>query len=81
MRVKALQDRCVVKEGVVTQVRKHNVNLMNEQTQYKDAIRTLNQELKEVREKLVKANRQNDKLQEEVTDLGQKLQMAGADAI
>ena len=54
---------------------------MNEQTQYKDAIRTLNQELKEVREKLVKANRQNDKLQEEVTDLGQKLQMAGADAI
>ena len=54
---------------------------MNEQAQYKDAVRTLNQELKEVREKLVKANRQNDKLQEEVTDLGQKLQMAGADAI
>ena len=81
MRVKALQDRCVVKEGVVTQVRKHNVNLMNEQAQYKDVVRTLNQELKEVREKLVEANCQNDKLQEEVTDLGQKLQTAGADAI
>ena len=57
MRVTALQDRCVAKEGVVTRVRKHNTNLMNEQAQYKDAIRTLNQELKEVREKLVEAER------------------------
>ena len=56
MRVKALQDHWVAKEGVVTRVRKHNTNLMNEQAQYKDAIRTLNQELKEVREMLVKAN-------------------------
>ena len=30
MCVKALQDRCVAKEGVVSLVRKHNVNLMNE---------------------------------------------------
>ena len=81
MRVTALQDRCVGKEGVITRVRKHNTNLMNEQAQYKDAIRTLNQELKEVKEKLVEANRQNDKLKEEVTDLGQRLQMAGADAV
>ena len=73
MRVKALQDRCVAKEGVVTRVWKHNSNLMNEQAQYKDVVCTLNQELKEVREKLVEANRQNDKLQEEVTNLGQKL--------
>ena len=57
MRVKALQDHWVAKEGVVTRVRKHNTNLMNEQAQYKDAVRTLNQELKEVREMLVKANR------------------------
>mgnify|MGYP000887182211 FL=1 len=62
MHVKALQDCCVAKEGVVTRVRKHNTNLMNEQGQYKDAIRTLNQELKEVREKLAEANRQNEKL-------------------
>ena len=81
MRVKALQDRCVAKEGVVTRVQKHNANLMNEQAQYKDVVRTLNQELKEVRKKLVEANRQNDKLQEEVTDLGQKLQTTGADTI
>ena len=62
MCVKALQDRCVAKKGVVTQIRKHNTNLINEQGQYKDAIRTLNQELKEVREKLAEANRQNEKL-------------------
>ena len=62
MSVKALQDHCVAKEGVVTQVRKHNANLMNQQAQYKDAVRTLNLELKEVREKLVEVSRQNDKL-------------------
>ena len=55
--VKALQDRCVAKEGVVTRDQKHNTNLMNELRQYKDAICTLNQELKEVREKLVEADR------------------------
>ena len=81
MRVKALQDRCVAKEGVVTRVQKHNTNLMNEQGQYKDAVRMLNQELKEVREKLAEANYQNEKLQGEVTDLGQKLQMVGADVV
>ena len=81
MRVMALQDRCVAKEGVVTRVRKHNANLMNEQGQYKDAVRTLNQELKEVRKKLEEANRQNDKLREEVTVLGQRVQTAGADAV
>ena len=31
MRVKALQDRCVAQEGVITRVRKHNTNLKNEQ--------------------------------------------------
>ena len=29
MRVKALQDQCVAKEDVVTQVRKHSTNLMD----------------------------------------------------
>ena len=81
MCIKTLQDGCVAKEGVVTRVRKHNTNLMNEQGQYKDAIRTLNKELKEVREKLAEADRQNEKLQEEVTDLGQRVQTAGTDAV
>ena len=81
MHVTAFQDRCIAKEGVVTRVRKHNAHLMNEQGQYKDAVRTLNKELKEVREKLVEANRQSDKLKEEVTVLEQRLQTAGADAV
>ena len=81
MCVMALQNCCVAKEGVVTRVRKHNANLMNEQGQYKEAIRTLNQELKEVREKLEEADRQNDKLREEVTTLSQRVQTAGADAV
>ena len=41
----------------------------------------MNQELKEVKEKLVEANRQNEKLKEEVTNLGQRVQTAGADAV
>ena len=73
MHVTAFQDRCIAKEGVVTRVRKHNAHLMNEQGQYKDAVRTLNKELKEVREKLVEADRQSDKLKEEVTVLEQRL--------
>ena len=77
----ALQDRCVAKEGVITRVWKHNANLMNEQGQYKEAVRTLNQELKEVREKLEEVDRQNGKLREEVTALGQRVQTAGANAI
>ena len=62
MHVKALCDRCVAKEGVVTRVRKHNTNLLNQQTQYKESVRILNQELQEVKEKLTEVNCQNDKL-------------------
>ena len=54
---------------------------MNELGQYKDVVRTQNQEPKEVREKLVEANRQNDKLKEEVTDLDQRVQTAKVDAV
>ena len=62
MRVKVLQDRCVAKKGVVTRVRKYNTNLMNEQEQYKDALRTLNGELKETKEKLEEAGCQKETL-------------------
>ena len=47
--VKALQDRCVAKEEVVDRVRKHNTNLMNEQGQYKEAVRRLNKEVNGVK--------------------------------
>ena len=43
---------------IVTCVRKHNATLMNEQGQYKDAMRTFNKEVKELREKLVEAGSQ-----------------------
>ena len=59
---KALQDRYLAKERVVTRVRKHNAALMNEQGQYKEAMRTFNQEVKELREKLVEAGSQKQKL-------------------
>ena len=71
--VNALQERCLDKEVTVTRVRKHNATLMNEQGQYKDAMHTFNKEVKELREKLVEAGSQKQKLQKEVT--------AGADAI
>ena len=81
MRVKAFQDRCVAKEGVVTRVRKHNTNLMNEQGQYKEAVRTLNNELKEVKGKLEEADRQKEKLQQEVTALSERMETAETDAV
>ena len=57
VRIKALQDCCVAKEEVVDRVRKHNAILMNEQGQYKEAVRTLNQEVKELKGKLEEADR------------------------
>ena len=54
---------------------------MNEQGQYKEAMRTLNQEVKVLREKLVEAGPQKQKLQEEVTALQEKVETVGIDAI
>ena len=42
---------------------------MNEQGQYKEAMRTFNKEVKELREKLVEVGSQKQKLQEEVMAL------------
>ena len=54
---------------------------MNKQGQYKDAMRTFNKEVKELREKLVKAGSQKQKLQEEVTALQEKAEMVGTDTV
>ena len=81
VRVKALQDRCVAKEGVIGRVRKHNTNLMNVQGQYKEAVRTLNMEVKEVKGKLEEADHQKKKLQEEVTVLREMVETAGTDVV
>ena len=81
VRVKALQDHCVAKEGVVGRVRKHNATLMKEQGQYKDAMRTFIQEVKELKGKLGEADCQKQKLQEEVTALREKVETAGTDDV
>ena len=69
MHVKALQDRCISKEDVVTWVRKHNTNLLDQQAQCKEGLHDLNHELKSKGEKLEEVERQKEKLQEEVTAL------------
>ena len=50
--IKALQDRCVAEEGVISRLRKHKEMLTNEQDQYKEALRTLNKKVMELNEKL-----------------------------
>ena len=79
--VKALQDRCVAQEDIVTRVRKHNTNLMDQQGQYKEALRLLHIELKEMKEKLEAADRQKETLQEELTASRERMEKAGADAV
>ena len=54
---------------------------MNEQGQYKEAMRTFNQEVKELREKLVEVGSQKQKFQEEVMALQEKVETAGTDAV
>ena len=81
MRVKALQDQCIAKEDVVTRGRKHNTNLLDQQAQYKKGLCDLNHELKTKGEKLEEAERQKEKLQEEVTALRKQVETVGTDAV
>ena len=62
--MKALQDRDVAKEGVITCLHKRIKNLADEQEQYKGALHTLYQEVKELREKLEEEGCQKKKEQE-----------------
>ena len=52
MCMKALQDRCVAEEGVISHLRKRNETLTNEHDQYKEALHTLNKEVTTLNEKL-----------------------------
>ena len=52
--MKELQDRCIAKEGVISNLRKRNENVMNEQDQYKEALHILNKKVTELKEKLNK---------------------------
>ena len=52
MCMKALQDRSVAQEGVISWLQKRNETLTNEQEQYKGALRTLNKEVTTLTEKV-----------------------------
>ena len=71
----------MAKEGVVSRVRRHNSSLMDQQAQYKEAVRLLNTELKDVKEKLGEAEGQQKKLEEEVASLRAQVLTAGTDAV
>ncbi|XP_065626283.1 uncharacterized protein LOC136066237 [Quercus suber] len=55
--------------------------MRDQQAQYKEAVRTLNLELKEVKEKLEEASHQKGELEGELTTLRGQLETAGADAV
>ena len=71
--MKALQDRGVTKERVITRLHKHIKILTYEQEQYKGVVRTLNQEVKDLREKLEEEGRQKKKEQEAKAMVEKKL--------
>ena len=62
--MKVLQDRGVPKKGGTTGLHKHIKILANEQEQDKGAVRTPNQEVKELKEKLEEEGHQKKKEQE-----------------
>ena len=71
--MKALQDRFIIEEGVISRLRKHNETLTNEQDQYKEALRTLNKEVTELNEKLKEKTRQWVKEQKAKASLEKEL--------
>ena len=54
---------------------------MDQQAQYKEAVRLLNTELKDVKEKLGEAEGEQTKLEEEVSSLRAQVVTAGTDAV
>jgi len=50
--MKALQDKSVAQEGVISWLRKRKETLTNDQEQYKGALHTLNKEVMALIEKL-----------------------------
>ncbi|KAK9988841.1 hypothetical protein SO802_029080 [Lithocarpus litseifolius] len=62
--MKALQVKGVANEGVIARQQRHIKNLTDGQNQYKEALCILNQEVKELKEKLEEEGRQRKKDQE-----------------
>ena len=88
MHIKALQDRSVAQEGVISKLCKRNETLTNEQEQYKGALRMLNKEVTTLTKKLKGKAYLQEKMQEEKMNLEAELtaiygqvETAKADAI
>ena len=73
VRMKALQDRCIAEEGVISRLRKCNETLTNEQDRYKEALCTLNKEVPALNEKLKKETSEREKAQEAKNNLEKEL--------
>ena len=69
--MKALQDRGVAKEGVIAHLHKHIEVLMDEEKRYKEAIYSLNEEVKDLKGKLEEEGRQR-KGEQETKEKGEK---------
>ena len=86
--MKVLQDRDVAKEGVITRLHKRIELLMDEEKQYKGAICSLNEEVKDLKGKLEEEGCQRksereakEKVNKEPTVLLEQVEMARADAV
>ena len=86
--IKALQDRCVPEEGVISHLRKCNETLTNEQDQYNETFRTHNKEVTALNEKLKEESSEWEKtlkakanLEKELTALCRQVEMVKADAV
>ena len=88
MHMKALQDRGIVKEGVIARLHKRIELLTDEEEQYKGAIRSLNKELKNLKGKLQEEGHQRkseqeakEKVEKELTTLFEQVETARVDAV
>lgn len=86
--MKVWQDKGVAKEGVITLLHKCIKNMTDRQNQYKETLRTLNQQVKELKEKLEEEGHQKKKEQEaketaekELAALLGQVEMAKADTV
>ena len=86
--MKALQDRGVAKEGMIARLHKCIELLTDEEEQYKGAIHSLNEEVKDLKGKLEEEARQREseqevkeKVEKELTTLLEQVEMARADTV
>ena len=86
--MKALQDRGVAKEGMIARLHKCIELLTDEEEQYKGAIHSLNEEVKDLKGKLEEEGRQRmseqeakEKVEKELAALLEQVELARADAV